>query len=151
MRARLNALQVFAQLLRKRTRKSRRLAGMPQKPDWRLCVHDRRFDRYRNRVARLFRENEAVGFLLVTAVPYANVLSGHFWWRKWSTPREMLWAHTVLNGSPDSAPVPEPVQDELDDYAAGVFRFRDEVLRAEWLSASESVRLREAHFSDSLQ
>jgi hypothetical protein len=62
----------------------------------------------------------------------------------------MLWAHTVLDGSAHDAPVPEPVQDELDDYAAGLFRFRGEVLRAEWLSADDSVRLREAHFGDSL-
>jgi len=122
---------------------------MPYKPDWRLCANDRRFDRYRNRVARLFRGDEEVGFLLVTAVPYANVESGHFWWRKWSTPREMLWTHTVLDGSTDDAAVPEPGQDdEIADYAAGVFRHRGEALRAEWVSAHESVRLREIHFGE---
>ena len=123
---------------------------MPLKPDWRLCTSDRRFDRYRNRVARLYRDEEEVGFLLVTAVPYAEVESGHFWWRTWSTPREMLWTHILVDGSPGDAPVPEPVQDELNDYAAGVLRRRGEVLRVEWASAGESVRLRETHFSDTL-
>ena len=122
---------------------------MPYKPDWRLCVHDRRFDPYKNRVARLFRGDEEVGFLLVTAVPYANVESGHFWWRKWSTPREMLWTHTVVDGSVDDASIAEAGEDdELADYAAGVFRFRGEVLRAEWVSGNESVTNHGTHADD---
>jgi hypothetical protein len=120
---------------------------MSLKPDWRLCTHDRRFDRYRNRVARLFRGDTEVGFLLVTAIPFSEVESGHLWWKSWSTPHEMLWTQTVLDGRLDDAPVPEPAQDEqLDDFAAGRFRTRDEVFRAEWMSATESVRLRERHF-----
>ena len=122
---------------------------MSLKPDWRLCLHDRRFDRYRNRVARLFRGDEEVGLLLVTAVPYAEVESGHLWWKKWSTPREQLWTYTILDGSIDEAPIAEPeLDEELDDYASGRYRFRGQALRAEWTAGGESVRLREAHFSE---
>src|SRR5689334_1152907 len=122
---------------------------MPLKPDWRLCTQDRRFDRYRNRVARLFRGDEPVGFLLVTAVPYSEVESGHLWWKSWSTPHEMLWTQSIVDGRFDDSPIPTSAQDEeLGDYAAGRFRSRDEVLRAEWMSAGESVRLRETYFSE---
>jgi hypothetical protein len=119
------------------------------KPDWRRCAQDRRFDRYRNRVARLFRGDKQVGLVLVTAVPYAEVESGHLWWRRWSTPYELLWTYTIVDDTIDDAPIPVPAQDEeLDDYATGRYKFRGETLRAEWVSAGESARLRETHFSE---
>ena len=57
---------------------------MARKPDWSVHTPDPRFDPWRERVGRLYRDGTEVGLLLVRVDVRATQSSGHWWWTKWS-------------------------------------------------------------------
>jgi hypothetical protein len=117
---------------------------VPRKPDWSQHADDERFASYRDRVARLYRGDDEVGLLLVRVQPYARLVSGHLWWRRWVA-EDVLRLRTTIGGKQEDHVVHgDLVVSELRDYRRGVFRYRGEALRLAWTSPEESARLREA-------
>lgn len=120
---------------------------MPRRPNFSSHRPDPRFDRYRERVGRLFRADEEVGLVLVEVEPYAQQVGGHLWWRRWDTSRDVLWPWTLVDGNFSDSLVPDEAADyELQSYDAGVFEYYGEHLRVLWTDAEESRHLRSAQF-----
>lgn len=72
---------------------------MPLSPDFSQHRPDPRFDRYRDRVGRLFRSDREVGLVLVEVHPYAEVVGGWLWWRRWGPSLDALFLYTTLTDS----------------------------------------------------
>lgn len=120
---------------------------MPLRPDFSQHRPDPRFGRYRDRVGRLYRDDDGVGWVLVLVEPYAVQVGGHLWWRRWGSTRDWLWEWTVVNGNFSDTYVPEDAADEvLADYDSGRFDYYGEALRVVWTDASESEKLRSLEF-----
>ena len=120
---------------------------MPRKPKFAAHQVDHRFDRWRNRVGRLFRGGDEVGLVLVTVQAYAIADSGHLWWTRWSPSYDILWPYMEVDGQESDSPLTSGgAEDELTDYEAGVFRYYGEPLQVRWATQEESVALRQQHF-----
>ncbi len=120
---------------------------MPLRPDFSHHRPDPRFDRYRDRVGRLYRGENGAGLVLVLVEPLSSTVGGHMWWRRWGPTRDVLWEHTVVDGNFSDTFMPEDAADEvLADYDAGRFDYYGEAMRVVWTDASESVRLRSLEF-----
>lgn len=103
---------------------------------------DPRLVPFRDRVARLFREDHEIGLLLVRVEPFAELAGGHLWRRRWVT-RDLLWLWLRLDGGlQDHVVHQDRFEGELRDLQRGLFRFRGEVLRLEWCTDEEAERLR---------
>ncbi len=117
------------------------------RPDFSQHRPDPRFDRYRDRVGRLYRGEDPVGSVLVRVEPYATQVGGHLWWRRWGCTRDLLWEWTVVDGNFSDTLVPEDAADEvLADYDSDRFDYYGEAMRVVWMDASESGRLRTLDF-----
>ena len=120
---------------------------MPLRPDFSQHRQDPRFDRYRGRVGRLFRGDEAVGLVLVEVEPYCEQVGGHLWWRRWGRTQDLLFVWTIVDGKPSDALVPDDAsEDEVRDYDAGRFSHYGETLGVLWTDPAESRRLRACSF-----
>lgn len=120
---------------------------MPLRPDFSEHRPDARFDRYRDRVGRLFRGAAEVGLVLVEVEAVCEQVGGHLWWRRWGPTQDTLWVWTLVDGSPSDTLVPdEASQAELDAYDAGRFDHDGEALRVVWTDRAESAHLRAAYF-----
>ncbi len=120
---------------------------MPWRPDFSQHRPDPRFDRYRDRVGRLYRGEDRVGSVLVRVEPCGTQVGGHLWWRRWGSTRDLLWEWTVVDGNFSDTLVPEDAADEvLADYDSGRFDYYGEAMRVVWTDASESERLRIVEF-----
>lgn len=120
---------------------------MPRRPDFSQHLPDPRFDRYRERVGRLFRDEMEVGLVLVEVEPYAEQVAGHLWWTRWDTSRDVLWLWTLVDGKFSDTVVPDDAADaELRDYDAGRFQHYGDSLRVMWTDDEESRRLRATEF-----
>lgn len=120
---------------------------MPRRPDFSQHRPDPRFDRYRERVGRLFRGEDEVGFVLVEVEPYAEQVGGHLWWSRWDTSRDVLWLWTIVDGAFSDTLLPEDAADEeLQNYDAGLFEYYGEQLRVLWTDEPESRHLRSTEF-----
>lgn len=121
---------------------------MPRRPDFLRHRPDPRFDRYRGRVGRLFRDEEEVGLLLVEVEAYAEQAGGHLWWTRWDTSRDVLWLWTLVDGRSSDSLVPDDAADEeLRQYDAGRYIHDDgEPLCVLWTDPAESQHLRAVEF-----
>ncbi len=120
---------------------------MPLRPDFSQHRQDRRFDRYRDRIGRLFRGPDEVGFVLVAVEPYAEQSGGRLWWRRWDRTRDLLWLWTIVDGQFSDDLVPDDAsEDELQEYDEGRFSHYGETLRVQWTDPDESKRLRASQF-----
>ncbi len=120
---------------------------MPLRPDFSKHRRDPRFDRYRDRVGRLYRGEDEVGLVLVKVEPYAMQLGGHLWWSRWGSTRDLLWEWTVVDGRFSDTLVPEDAAEEvLTDYDSGLFEYYGEAMLVLWTDAAESGRLRTLAF-----
>lgn len=98
-------------------------------------------------MARLYRDGQEVGWLLVHLDAYATQTSGHLWWRRFSRPEDALDLYWIVDGEfGDTITTGERVPDELRDWLAGHFRLRGEVLQLEWTSSEDAEDLNRAHF-----
>lgn len=119
---------------------------MPRRPDWSQHEPNPRFAPYRDRVAHVTRDGERVGLLLVRVEPYATLEGGFLWWRRW-TSHDALWLWMTVDGRfEDDFVHADRVEGELRDWSRGLFRYRGEVLRLEWLSSEKSQQLRRSGF-----
>ena len=105
-----------------------------------------RVGRYERRVGRLYRGGAEVGFVLVLPQGYAEVISGHLWWRQWSPAEDALNVLSIVDGAWSDAWVSAPLDDELDSYDAGIFPHYGETLTVEWCDTDESASLKRSHF-----
>jgi hypothetical protein len=120
---------------------------MPLRPDFATHRPDSRFDRYRDRVGRLFRGDEEVGLVLVVVEPYAEQIGGYLWWRQWGPSWDALWLWTVIDGQfSDHWLTDETAAEELAAYDAGRYWHYGEVLRVRWTGREESAQLRSSEF-----
>lgn len=120
---------------------------MPRRPDFSEHRPDPRFDRYRERVGRLFRGEDEVGFVLVEVEPYAEQVGGHLWWTRWDKSRDVLWVWTLVDGTFSDSLVPDDAADaELRDYYEGRLQLYGDSLRVVWADEEESRRLRSTEF-----
>ncbi len=123
---------------------------MPRQPDFSQHVPDPGLEPYRDRVARLFRGEDEVGLLLVRIDAYAEAESGWWWWTRWGRPSDLLALFWTVDGEVSDSLVGhvshQDIERELEDYAAGRFRLRGEVLRASWTTPEESAYLRRSEF-----
>lgn len=120
---------------------------MPRRPDFSQHRPDPRFDRYRERVGRLFRDEVEVGLALVEVEPYAEQVGGRLWWTRWDNSRDVLWLWTLVDGTFSDTLVPDDAAAaELQDYDAGSFEHYGESLRVLWTDREESRRLRSTEF-----
>ena len=118
-----------------------------RKPDWSQHTPDPRFDPYRERVGRLYRNGDEVGLLLVRVDVRATAVSGHWWWTKWSPMYDSPWEWVILDGKFSDHVIGRDEADRaLQNYAAGRFELYGETLRVEWTTPEESSRLREDPF-----
>lgn len=120
---------------------------MPRRPDFSHHRPDPRFDRYRERVGRLFRDQAEVGWVLVEIEPCSEQVGGRLWWVRWDTTRDVLWLWTLVDGRfSDTLVTDEGVDDVLQDHDSGRFEYYGEVLRVVWTDDAESQRLRASRF-----
>ena len=120
---------------------------MARSPDWSRHTPDARFDQYRERVGRLYRNGTEVGFLLIRVNVRATAVSGHWWWTKWSPTYDSPWEWVILDGQfSDHVVQAHEAEQALQDYAAGRFKLCGEALRVEWTTPEESSRLRQEAF-----
>jgi hypothetical protein len=116
------------------------------KPDWSQHTPDPRFDPYRERVGRLYRNGDEVGLLLARVDVRATAVSGHWCWTKWSM-YDSPWEWVILDGKfSDHVVGQDGAEGALQDYAAGRLQLYGETLRVEWTTPEESSVLREEPF-----
>ncbi len=120
---------------------------VPLRPDFSQHRPDPRFDRYRDRVGRLFRSDREVGLVLVEVHPYAEVVGGWLWWRRWGPSRDALFLYTTVDGQFSDHVVQDAADDELAEYDAGRFWYYGEPLDVRWTGAEESAHLRSSWFA----
>lgn len=121
---------------------------MPLRPDFSQHQPDPRFDRYRDRVGRLFRGDDEVGLVLVLVEPYAQGRSGRLWWTRWDRTGDILWLWTIVDGRFSDDLVPDDVSDEeLRRLDQGLFPYYADDLRVVWLNRNDSARLRSLEFA----
>lgn len=77
---------------------------------------------------------------------YAEATSGRLLWTRWSPAEDALNVLSIVDGKWSDAWVSAPLDHELDDYDAGIFRYLGEQLTVEWCSAEESAVLKQKHF-----
>jgi len=120
---------------------------VPWKPDFSSHKPELRFAAYRDRVGRLFRDDEEVGLLLVLTEPVSMQESGHLWWKRWGKPYEQLWLWTIVDGNVSETLGPDDYADEeLQEFASGRFLHYGEKLRVEWVPEEDAERLRATQF-----
>lgn len=118
---------------------------MPLRPDFSGHRPNPRFDRYRDRVGRLFRGDNEVGLVLVEVGPYSEQIGGWLWWRRWGPSRDMLLLYIIIDGRFSDAVV-QDAEEKLAEYDAGHFRYYGELLHVRWTSVEESAQLRSSWF-----
>ncbi len=122
------------------------VGGVARRPDWSQHTPDPRFNPYRERVGRLYRNGDEVGLLLVRVDVRATAVSGHCWWTKWSM-YDSPWEWVILDGKfSDHVVGRDDAERALQDYAAGLFTTLGGTLQVEWTTLEESSRLRQEAF-----
>lgn len=119
--------------------------SLPSEP----APRDPHLDRYRERVARLSKDSEHRGFLLVSVEQVSDRLSGRLWWTSWTAWREFIIAGVVFtDGYPpdDSFWVDEDLDAELDRWRRGEFRYLTGPFTMEWLDADASLQVAQRAF-----
>lgn len=121
---------------------------MPWNPSFENARPDPRLDPYRGRAARLTLDDVAVGHVLVEGDHSAHQVGGHLWWRTWAEPVEFARVDTLLaDGTYDDAwVIGEDLDRELDDWAAGRFRFAGTTYHLDWLDEAESAQVHRERF-----
>ncbi len=120
---------------------------MPAKPDFSQHVPDPRFDAYRDRAARLYRDGVEVGLAYVRVEAWAEVVGGHWWWKRWWRSVDVPHIFFVVDGDYSDTLGPPDANDEwLAEWSRDSFDYYGESLQPQWLSAAESERLRDAAF-----
>lgn len=123
--------------------------GMPWSLPTEPPVHDPRLDPYRERVARLSKDGQHRGFLLVSVEQVVDRLGGRWWWSSWSPWREFVFAGVVFtDGYPpeDGFWVDQDLGAELERWRRGEFRYLTGPFHLEWLDAAESLRVAQEVF-----
>ncbi len=118
-------------------------------PDPRLTGHDPRLDRYRERAGRLHGpDGTHIADLYLETEIYWEQTGGFLWWRRWSTPKEILHGYlTFADGtSTDFLVLPEGLKEELQHWAQNRFPLQGELLVLTWLNDEESRELRDSCF-----
>lgn len=115
---------------------------MSWKPSFENARPDPRLDPYRGRAARLTLGEAEAGHVLVESEYGADRVGGHLWWQRWGEPVEFALVDILFaDGTYDDAWVTgEDLDRELDDWAAGRFRFAGTTYDLVWLDDAESAR-----------
>jgi hypothetical protein len=117
---------------------------MPWSPPTEPPAHDRRLDPYRKRAARLIKDGQPRGFLLVSVEQVVDRVGGHWWWTTWSRWREFVIAEVAFNdGYPpeDAFWIDQDLDVELDRWSRGELRYLTGPFELEWLDSVESLRI----------
>lgn len=128
---------------------------MPRRPRSLDVSPDPRLSPYRNRVGQLRRGDVFVGQIFVAVVPYCLSTGGALWWRTWGDVSEAAQVYFSIRdeggrhpaGDGDTLMTPETLDEEVADWASGVFEFNGEQLAVEWLSLEESEKIKRSYFS----
>jgi hypothetical protein len=113
---------------------------VPSRPPWDAHVPDPRLAALHDRTARLRRDGAVVGELHVQVEPYARLLGGHLWWRRWEIADTFGCTSTVDGRREHNLTHHERLEGELHDLQRGLFRYRGDVLAVEWVEAEELRR-----------
>jgi len=117
---------------------------VPWKPPFTDLVEvDHRLDPYRNRGASVGDTDRRVMRVYVQVDSLSTQRSGCLWWRVWSTPREFIVLHMLMeDGTYDDAWLwGTPLDEELLDWSQGIFRHQGRALPLRWLDAEQSATL----------
>jgi hypothetical protein len=80
----------------------------------------------------LHRGDQEVGHLHVTVEPYARLVGGRLWWRRWELAETLRCTSTVDGRREDNLTHHERVEGELRDLQRGLFRYKGDVLTIRW-------------------
>lgn len=108
-----------------------------------------RLDPDRERVARLNRDGDHRGFLLVSVEQVWDRLGGRWWWTSWSPWREFVIAEVVFTDDyppDDNFWVDQDLDAELARWRHGDFRYLTGPFTMEWLNAEESLKVAQEVF-----
>ncbi len=121
------------------------MGGVPFRPPPGRAEPDPRFDPYRERAGALSEEGEDFGVVYLRMDVLWWQTGGRLWWRKWSAPREAVHGYIVFAGGgfDDFFQEADALVDKLDDWQAGRFPYRGEILRVRWLDDEESRYVRD--------
>lgn len=109
-------------------------------------ARDSRLDPYRDRAAVLRDEEGVFATIYVRVETYWRRVGGHLWWRRWADPHEVLigvmdFEHDGMHT--DWLTGPEHLDEELEDWGSGRFRYVGETYRLEWLDDEATRQVRE--------
>jgi hypothetical protein len=124
---------------------------MPRKPNFpTVPVQNPRLDAYRHRAALFRNRSGQRGRFYVEPDQYSSAISGRLWWTRWSAPEEFvtLWIETPEGRDIDTCVLPDDLDDELDDWDRGQFRYLGEVYALTWLDDATTLTMRRAHVGD---
>ena len=109
-----------------------------------------RLDAYRHRAALFHNESGQRGRFYVEPDQYSSAISGRLWWTTWSAPQEFvtLWMETPEGRDIDTCVLPDDLDDELDDWDHGQFRYLGEIYSLTWLDDATTLTMRRAHIGD---
>jgi hypothetical protein len=119
---------------------------MSLRPDFSHHRQDQRFDRYRDRVGRLFREDKEVGLILVRVEAYTEQVGGFLWWRRWKPSWDALWLWLIVDEQFSDTWMTDGLDDELGAFDEGRFSYCGEMLAVRWTDEEESAALRASAF-----
>jgi hypothetical protein len=110
----------------------------------RRLVPDARLDRYRDRVATLLRDGTPRGYLLPSVEKVRTRLGGHFWWTRWSEPREFLMCEVALGDEASGYEIRDfwvdrDLDEELARWEQGRLLFGGDEYTLQWMSVEASL------------
>ncbi|MFD9725052.1 hypothetical protein [Streptomyces sp. NPDC059072] len=112
--------------------------------EWPEPAPDARLDPYRRAAARLMDGDEQIGVLVIRVVTWRR-REGPFWRRRWGSPRDLPeWALFHVGPAQQLAEVDDGIisseilDEELADWAAGIFRLRGRRFSLTWLGDEEA-------------
>ena len=124
---------------------------MPWKPSFpTVPVQNPRLDAYRHRAAVFCNESGQRGRFYVEPDQYSSAISGRLWWTRWSAPQEFvtLWMETPEGRDTDTCVLPDDLDDELDDWDRGQFRYLGEIYGLTWLDDATTLTMRRTYVGD---
>lgn len=118
--------------------------AVPWQPPIELARTNTRLDPYRHRAARFRDHSGRSGTFYVEPDALSTQLSGYLWWRRWSPLEEfvILWIETPEGYNTDTWIRPDDLDDELNEWDQGRFRWIGGTYQLTWLDdgATQAIR-----------